>query len=135
MPRYDALLRIVFENTGEGSRVSLSDLIATLTAFLDHFGVKALVGQPYFDIIQTGDGRTKLAKLLEACGFGDDPKGFFSDLLLQLEKANGTAKIVINGVELPHLMLVAIMEVVLPGDKFVSIKTCLLYTSPSPRDS
>ncbi|MGD9112711.1 MAG: radical SAM protein, partial [Desulfobacterales bacterium] len=51
------------------------------------------------------------------------PKGFFSELLVLLGKADGTAKIFISDIELPHMMLMAILEVVLPGNKFISIKT------------
>ena len=58
-----------------------------------------------------------------ACGYSNNPKGFFSELLVLLGKADGTAKISMNGIELPHLMLMAILEVVLPGNKFISIKT------------
>jgi lysine 2,3-aminomutase len=60
--------------------------------------------------------------LLDACGHGGDPEGFFSALLEQLATADGTRKIAVNGIELPHLMLMAIMEVVLPGNTFISIK-------------
>ena len=122
MSQSDALVRIVYENSGEMNQVPLSDLVAALTGFLDHFGVKALVGKSFFEIIQPGDGHTKFSRLLDACRYSDDPSGFFSELLDLLGKADGTKKISINGLELPHLMLVAIMEVVLPGNKFVSIK-------------
>ena len=40
-----------------------------------------------------------------------------------LGKADGTGRIRINGVELPHLLLMAILEVVLPGNRFISIKS------------
>ncbi|MCJ7538816.1 MAG: radical SAM protein [Desulfobacterales bacterium] len=123
MSQNDNLLRIVYENSGEENQVLLSDLVAALTGFLDHFGVKSLVGKAFFEIIQTGDGRTKLSRLLETCGYSDNPKGFFSELLMLLGKADGTKKISINRIELPHLMLMAILEVVLPGNKFISIKT------------
>jgi len=123
MSQNDNLLRIVYENSGEENQVFLSNLVTALTGFLDHFGVKSLVGKAFFEIIQTGDGRTKLSRLLEACGYSDNPKGFFSELLMLLGKADGTKKIFINSIELPHLMLMAILEVVLPGNKFISIKT------------
>ena len=118
-----ALMRIVYENSGEEIQVPLSDLVAGLTDFLDHFAEKSLVGESFFAIVRTGDGRTKLSRLLDACGYSDNPKGFFSELLVLLGKADGTAKIYINGIELSHLMLMAILEVVLPGNKFISIKT------------
>ena len=123
MPQDDALLSIVYENSGEENQIPLSDLVAALTGFLDHFAEKSLVGETFFAIVQTGDGRTKLSRLLDACGYSDNPRGFFSELLVLLGKADGTAKIAINNIELPHLMLMAILEVVLPGNKFISIKT------------
>jgi len=123
MPQDDALLSIVYENSGEENQIPLTDLVAALTGFLDHFAEKSLVGETFCAIVQTGDGRTKLSRLLDACGYSDNPKGFFSELLGLLGKADGTAKISINGIELPHMMLMAILEVVLPGNKFISIKT------------
>lgn len=123
MPQDDTLLRIVYENSGEENQIPLSDLVAALTGFLDHFAEKSLVGEPFFTIVRTGDGRTKLSRLLDACGYRDNPKGFFADLLVLLGKADGTSKISINGIELPHMMLMAVLEVVLPGNKFISIKT------------
>ncbi|CAB5104933.1 Lysine 2,3-aminomutase (EC [Olavius algarvensis associated proteobacterium Delta 3] len=121
MPEDAASLRIVFENSGDEKRVLLADLVAALSGFLDHFGVKPLVGERLYDIIQTGDGRTKLSRLLKACGYSDNPEGFFTELLLLLGKADGTATISMNGIELPPPMLTAILEVILPGNRIFSI--------------
>jgi L-lysine 2,3-aminomutase len=123
MPHDDHLLRIVYENSGEENQIPLADLVAALKDFLDHFAEKSLVGESFCAIVQTGDGQTKLSRLLDACGYGDNPGGFFSKLLTLLGKADGTSRISINGIELPHMMLMAILEVVLPGNKFISIKT------------
>jgi len=119
----DVLLKIVYENSGEENQIHFSDLVAALTAFLDHFAEKSLVGEAFFAIVRTGDGRTKLSRVLDACGYSDNPKGFFSELLILLGKADGTGKIRINGVELPHLLLMAILELALPGNRFISIKS------------
>ncbi|MBW1749622.1 MAG: radical SAM protein, partial [Deltaproteobacteria bacterium] len=123
MPQNDALIRIVFENSGEENQIPLSDMIEALTDFLDHFAEKSLVGETFFAIVRNGDGQTKLSRMLDACGYSDNPKGFFSELLVLLGKADGTGKIRINGVELPHLLLMAILEVALPGNRFISIKS------------
>ena len=123
MPQDDALLRIVYENSGEENQIPLSDLVTALMNFLDHFAEKSLVDEAFCAIVQTGDGPTKFSRLLHACGYRDNPRGFFSELLMLLGKADGTAKIAINDIELPHRMLMAILEVVLPGNKFISIKT------------
>jgi L-lysine 2,3-aminomutase len=122
MPQADALLRIVFENSEEEKSIRLTELVAALTGFLDHLGVKSLVGEAFFSIIRNGDGRTKMARLLDACGYGENAAGFFTHLLELLGKAPGTARISINGIELPLMMLVAILEVVLPGNQFISIR-------------
>jgi KamA family protein len=119
----DNLMRIAYQNTGEEQQMPLSELLNSLTEFLDHFAVAQLVGKSFFDIVQTGDGRTKLSRLLEACGFHDDAEGFIRELLAELGRANGSEKITIGGVELPHLLLMAVLEVVLPGNKFISVKT------------
>ena len=123
MPQDDALLRIVYQYSGEEHQIRLEKLVTVLTGFLDHFAEKSLVGESFYHIVKTDDGQTKFSKLIEACGYGNDPKGFFTNLLSLLGKADGTAKLSINDVEFPHLMLVAILEVVLPGNKFISIKT------------
>jgi len=119
----DNKLTIAYQYTGEENQVPLSELVSTLTMFLDHFAVQALVGKPFFDIVGRGDGRTKFTRLLAACGYGDNPEGFFQDLLARLGTADGSEKIAVNGLELPHLLLMAVLEVVLPGNKFISVKT------------
>jgi len=119
----DTVLGVVFENAGEENQVPLRDLVTTLTAFLDQMGVESFVGKTVFDIIQTGDGSSKLARLLAACGYPGNPAGFFTELLPQLGQADGSAPIAVNGIELPHLLLMAVMEIVLPGNKFISIKS------------
>jgi hypothetical protein len=77
MPREEAFVGVVFENSGEANQVPLADLIDALTRFLDHFGTKALVGETFLATIGSGDGHARLARLLEACGYADDPNGLF----------------------------------------------------------
>ncbi|NNF99949.1 MAG: radical SAM protein [Desulfobacteraceae bacterium] len=123
MVQNDTAMRIYFEHSGEEKQVPLSNLVATLVDFVDHFCVKALIGPAFSGIIQTGSGADKVARLLNACGCAGRPQAFFTELLSQLGKADGTQKIVINDVELPHLLLMAILEVVLPGNRFFTIKS------------
>ncbi len=123
MPSTETQLKIVYRNSGEERQVSLSDLTAALRSFLDHFAVKPLIDRSFFEIVQLGDGQSKLSRLLQACGYADDPEGFFRELLLQLGEADGTTSITVGGVVLPHLLLMAVLEVVLPGNRFISIKS------------
>ena len=119
----EAWLKIIFDHSGEENQLPLSDLVDALTRFLDHFGVKAIVGEAFFTAIGDGDSPSRLARLLEACGYADDPRGFFVELLGKLGKADGTVTIAVNGITMPSQLLVAILEILLPGDKFVSVKT------------
>ncbi len=124
----DTLLNIVYAHSGEENQVPLSDLVAALTDFLEHFGVARLIGNDWLDVIGTADGaddngHSRFNRLLAHCGYADDADGFFRDLLGQLGKAHGTRQIVLGGVTLPHLLLMAVLEVVLPGSRFISVKT------------
>ena len=73
MLQNNALLSIVYENSGEENQIPLANLVAALTGFLDHFAEKSLVGEAFLAIVQTGDGPTKLSRLLDACGYSDNP--------------------------------------------------------------
>jgi len=123
MPQADTLMKIVFENSGEENEVDLKELSDALTDFLDHFAEKRLVGEPFYAVVGIGDGSAKFERLLYACGYADDPSGFFTELLVLLGRADGTGSIAINDVELPHMMLMAVLELVLPGNRFISVKT------------
>jgi lysine 2,3-aminomutase len=118
----NAQIKIVYKNTGDQNQVYLADLVDTLTDFLEHFAVKSLVGTAFAETIQNGNGKEKLSNLLDACGYGDNPHGFFTELLGLLGEADGSRKITINRVEFPHLMLMSILEVVLPGNRFISVR-------------
>ena len=119
----EAIVGVAFKHSDETNQVPLNDLVAALTGFLDQMGVQAFVGKRFTDIIRTGDGPAKRERLLKACGYAGNPEGFFQALLPQLGTANGAAPIAVNGIELPYLMLMALMEVVLPGNQFISVKS------------
>jgi L-lysine 2,3-aminomutase len=123
MAQQETQMVIRFERSGETRTVLLSTLLDGLTAFLDHFGAKSLVGADFFRVIQVGNGATKLERLLTATGYPEDPRGFLTDLLAQLAQADGTTPIAINDIPLPYQLLMAVLEIALPGDTFVSVKT------------
>ncbi len=119
----EASVGIAFKHSNEENPVPLAALVDALTGLLDQMGAKALVGSSIHDIIRTGDGPSKLGRFLKACGYPDDPAGFFNALLPQLGNADGSGPIAVNGIALPPLMLMALMEIVLPGNQFISIKS------------
>lgn len=123
MEKNETNLRVVFEQSGKGKWVPVRDLIRALTCFFRHFCVKHLVEDAFLDRFGKEDAESRMARFLDMCGFAGDAKGFFAELLGRLEKAGNSRKIVFNGIELPHLLLMEILEVVLPGDELISIRS------------
>jgi len=119
----DTTLRIRYQNSGEDEQVSLKELTDALVRYFEHLAVRPLIDSGFSEVIGEGDGRTKMARLIAACDFGTNTERFFQELLTQLGHACGNTRIAINGIEMPHLLLMAILEAVLPGNRFISVKT------------
>ncbi len=117
----DIPINVTFKNSGETGEVALSELVDGFADFLEHYCEKNLVGDSFHAIVQSGDGPTKLNRLMDAAGYAGDVAGFFEALVRLLEKADGTGKIRVNGVPIPPLGSMTLLERILPGDKFVSI--------------
>lgn len=113
---------ITFKTTGETRQIPLSELLYGAIDFWDHCIHPSLVDQQFITLIGEGDGKTRFGRFLSRIDFENDPNGFFKKLLILLGKADGTRAIAINGVVLPHLFLMTILEVVLPGNRFISVK-------------
>ena len=114
---------VSFAHSKEQRSVAHQELAETLVDFLAHFGEEALVGPEFSAIIKDGDGPTRLKRLLKACGHPDDLQGFFTALLNQLGAANGSSAgaVEVGGIAMPHLLLVALLEKIVPGNKFITI--------------
>jgi len=104
---------------------TLSALADTVVEFLERYGVAALVGRDFSELIGRQSGRRRFRRLLAATGFNEDPEGFCRELVGRLEAAAGNPAepIRINGIELPHLLLVAVLEKLMPKEKFTTVKT------------
>jgi len=121
MESKDRSINIVFKHSGKETDVRLASLTTTAIEFLDIYGTITLAGERFCKITGNGSGAERFSNLLKKTGYSDDPKGFFSEILSAI--VNGEMKkIVINQVEIPHLMLVAIIEQVIPGHGYISIK-------------
>jgi lysine 2,3-aminomutase len=121
MQNEDTLLKAFFEHSKREVAVSLKALAEGTAEFLEYYATASLVGQDFCAVIGDGDGRTKLARLLEASGYTDDPEGFFKHVLDQLAQSDSRKKRV-NDIVLPYLLLVSLLEKILPGHGYVSIK-------------
>ena len=109
--------------------VAVQELTNTVVDFLDEYGVAHLVGLEFCHIIGIGSGRSRFGRLLEACGHKDEARPFFQELLPQLAVANHLqeSKIKVGSVKIPYQLLLAIMEVLLPGNRIHDIKTVHQY--------
>ena len=115
---------VEFSNSKKKKDIPLADVGEAVIDFLEHYGEKALVGKKFYEVIQEGDGETRFSRLLKATGYDEDPKGFFSELTHQLSHANSYYRepIMMNGVALPHMFLVSVLEKMVPGNTLFSIK-------------
>jgi L-lysine 2,3-aminomutase len=120
----DSFCTVEFKNSQEKKEVSLSILGHDVINFLEYYGEESLVGKPFYEIIGEGDGETKFLRLLKATGYENNSRGFFLELTEKLGSANSTngSPIKIDGVTLPQLFLVSILEKIIPKNKFISIK-------------
>lgn len=116
---------VAFPHSGETAEVFLAPLTRTAVDFLEHFGEPALVGADFYGIIGDGDGETRFLRLLEACGHAEDPEGFFDALLQSLQTAHSGQQqpVAMHGVVFPAIFLVAVLELLIPGERFVSVKS------------
>ncbi|MCD4743159.1 MAG: radical SAM protein [Desulfobacteraceae bacterium] len=117
----DKLIKVILQNSGHEIEVSLEAIVDGIVEFFDIYGEKTLIGKEFYKIIGKGDGVSRLSNLLKISGYKDDPEGFITKVLESLSQSN-KKKIVINKITLPHLLLVAILEILIPGHGYVSIK-------------
>ncbi len=113
---------VTFTNTGETRQVPLDRLVSAITDFLDYYIHPSLAEPSFITLVGEGSGSARFDRLLAATGFADDSTGFFQKLLVLLGRADGRDAITLNGIGIPHLALMTIFEVVLPGSRFISIK-------------
>jgi len=130
MSKNETYLEMVHVYADEKQPVALADLTLALSDFLDHLCTTSLVGRSFVDLLERAEGDGRISRLLTACGYKDDSEGFFAEVLARLGEANGfadgakaVAPIEINGVVLPQLLLMAILEVAMPGNRFVTVRT------------
>ncbi|OQX23938.1 MAG: hypothetical protein BWK80_23410 [Desulfobacteraceae bacterium IS3] len=114
------------ENPGAEVKSLMDDfdgLASNLINFLEYFGNEMLLGKAFHGVIQEGSGEIKFSRLLKAAGYEDNPEGFFSELVRQLEKSKCCERqeIKINNIVFPHLFLMPVLEKILPGTRFISV--------------
>jgi lysine 2,3-aminomutase len=117
----DKSINVLFKNSGQEIKVTLRSLIDCTIQFFEIYGEKSLLGERFHQLIGDAGGKDKFLNLLKACEYEGNPEGFFTNILESISKSNKHG-IIINGITLPHLLLVALLELVIPGHGYVSIK-------------
>ncbi|MFC1556034.1 radical SAM protein [candidate division KSB1 bacterium] len=124
MKLQDISLPVEFTFSRQRTDASLRVLVKNAIDFLESFGEESVVGKKFYSIIKAGGGRTRFNRLLKAAKFENDPEGFFSSILGHLESANNYTShpVEVNKIELPYLFLLSILEILIPGDSYHTIK-------------
>jgi len=105
--------------------IDLIELESHVVEFLDLYADQPLVGPAFRSLIGEGDGESRFARLLGAARYGGNPNGFFADLLDQLRTTDGKrpTRVVVGGVELPDQLVLAVLEVLIPGQEIFNVNT------------
>lgn len=117
----ETILHIQFEHSKKQADVSLTALTEGMIGFLEIYGNEQFCGREFVRIMGDRDGKTKFSHVLKATGYENNPKDFFERVLTAIAQSQGR-NLVVNQVQLPHTLLVALLEQVIPGYGYVSIK-------------
>jgi len=101
---------------------NIDELKEETIRFLNLFGNEIILGEVLQSIVKKGSGESKFNNLLKATGYENNFQGFFSELSRKLSKAQGNL-VDIGGIVLPYHFLLFILEIIMPGEGFINIKT------------
>ncbi len=122
---YDrTVFAVEFAHSGVQKKVALKTLEEGITDFLEFFGEVSFVGKSFYKIIGDGDGLARYRRLIKSAGYEADSRGFISELICKIERANSADPdpVAVGGIALPLPMLVAVLERIMPEDRFIRIK-------------
>jgi len=120
----DTIFEVSFVHSQETQQVPLSVLQQAAVDFLAYYGEAYLLGYPFYDIVGEGSGGTRLNRLMAATGYPDNAKGFFAEIMDKIGAATSAepTTITMNGIVLPYLFILALLEKVMPGNRFITIR-------------
>lgn len=120
-------MEIRFAYSEETVQVDLDALRETVVDFLDQYGDASFLEKDFCAALQGESGKDKFDSLLKHCNM--DEYKFFAAILKQLEDANHTREkdFSVTGLKLPKKFLLPVLEVVIPGHGFISVKSVEQY--------
>lgn len=112
-----------FAYSGETVQVDLDGLRRAVVEHLGLYGEESHIGADLAAVVKDGSGEERFQRLLARCK--TDESEFFAAILKQLEKANHTHETTfeVGGLVLPKRLILPILEVIIPGNGFLAIKS------------
>ena len=106
----------------------MDSLAPAASEFFKIYGTIKLMGPLYegaADLFKGVRPEHRFDRLLEACGYKQNPVGFFKAILTEISLSGGTAQktMVINHIPLPLLFLYWFLEILDPSNHLISVKT------------
>jgi L-lysine 2,3-aminomutase len=101
----------------------LGELCDAVEQLLERSCHPAVIGDLQALRLATGSGESRLERLLGICGYTGDAAGFFTELVSQLEAGSvgDWRSIKVNGVAMPHQLLLTVLELLEPGDDLIDV--------------
>lgn len=128
-------IHVRFSHSGETITVQLEKLRKAAENFLEAYGSPSYTGDAFAELVNRNkEGSTAntssddaFAVLLSSLEIGEEE--FFREIIRQLETANhqNTRDIIVKGAVMPKRFLLAILEVIVPGDNLVSVSSVEQY--------
>jgi len=113
-----------FVPSGQRVEVPLEQLRSRAIDFLQQWGAEFFLGRNFYAVIRDGD---RFGNLLRACEKNE--ASFFKNVLDQVAvlRHDGQTEVAVSGIALPERFVLALLEVVLPGDGFVTVRSVRQY--------
>ena len=125
MHRFDAARELHYGNSENRLTESIGLLCAAFEELLDRYGHPSILGPKLAGQLasQAQTHESRLDCLLAACGYSNNAAGFFAELCRRLEALGpgDWRSIEINGVAMPHALLLTVLETIEPGDELIDI--------------
>lgn len=121
----DSIINVKFHKSRQGRPINLQELKNNIIEFLEHYADYPLVDDSFTKVIKGPTGEIRYESLLKKAGFSHDSNGFLREVISSLETArHGSGfPLKIGSIELPYQLLLKILEVLVPGTGFRSIKS------------
>jgi lysine 2,3-aminomutase len=105
--------------------VSLDEVQQRIESFLEHYCDVPIVDEAFLSVATGDSGEQRLESLMRRAGFAGHPTAFVRALISRLEVVSGGEEgcpVEVGGVVLPYHLLLSVLEVLVPGTGFKTVK-------------